>query len=134
MARRNPSIVVTPGETFGRLTVVRETRNNGRRAVVVNCECGTQEKEINLAALTSGSVTSCGCLRRELPAQRAHAPVTTNYGRVYHVDENGRECAGKYCDNTYKPWSEFNKGNSARGYNSWCRDCTKTHYRSKRVI
>lgn len=55
------------GKTFGRLTVVRETRP-GRWLFL--CDCGT-EKEIRRDSVFSGNTTSCGCLLRQMTAARS---------------------------------------------------------------
>ena len=61
------------GTRFGRLTVLGETREPGRRKgvwCIVVCDCGTQ-KVVYANAMRRGSVRSCGCLQRELSSARA---------------------------------------------------------------
>lgn len=130
MAGRNPTITINSGDVYGRLTVRSETRNNGRRAADCICVC-KNTKVINIAALVSGSVTSCGCLRKELAATRASDRSRTTQPVKYRIDDKGRECAGNYCGNVYKEWADYNKGNAANGHNSWCRECTRAHYLSR---
>ena len=54
------------GETFGRLTVIKELgRNKSRQKLwLCKCECGN-EKITPTSYLTSGDTSSCGCYRRE---------------------------------------------------------------------
>ena len=59
------SIEVTPGETYGRWTVIGEMasiRLSGTtyRQVLCRCTCGTT-RAVRLSGLTSGHSTSCGC-------------------------------------------------------------------------
>lgn len=59
---------ITPGDVFGRLTVLSEAPRRGyKRYWICQCSCGSSPKEIyhnHLAMLTK----SCGCLRRETAA------------------------------------------------------------------
>lgn len=53
-------------------------------------------------------------------------------GGWYRVEDAGRECgySGEgNCGHAFKPWAEFYPGNSARGYESWCKAC-KGAYRA----
>jgi hypothetical protein len=58
-ARRK--VNVPPGTVFGRLTVIKETRANGKRAMLCQCDCG-QQKTVTLSALRSGRTRTCGTL------------------------------------------------------------------------
>lgn len=51
------------GMTFGRLKV-REHCSDNHEFVICECECGTV-KRVRACNLISGSVNSCGCIRRE---------------------------------------------------------------------
>lgn len=51
------------GKTFGRLTVLRATKRDGRLAYTVVCSCGV-EKDVNAYNLIR-STRSCGCLTTE---------------------------------------------------------------------
>jgi len=60
------------GETFGRLTVLREvepafvsTTGKKKRRVLCRCSCG-QEKSCELVSIKRGVVSSCGCISKEL--------------------------------------------------------------------
>lgn len=57
-ARNKP---LTPGEVFGRLTVVED---RGGKNVLCRCECGGQ-KVTSRGSLKTGNVRSCGCLKKE---------------------------------------------------------------------
>lgn len=55
----------TPGNRFGRWTVIGEPQPRGKRRVVLcECDCGTQ-KHVGTDNLLSGVSKSCGCLKRE---------------------------------------------------------------------
>lgn len=59
------------GERFGRLTVVSRAPNQGRRtAWFCRCDCGAESVALS-EALTYGLTKSCGCLRREVTADRS---------------------------------------------------------------
>ncbi|MFF0512443.1 hypothetical protein [Streptomyces sp. NPDC004250] len=68
------------GQTFGRLSVVKEAGRTpqGRGTWRCRCECGT-EKDIVGNSLRSGTTRSCGCLR---PGGRTHGMHGT---RVYRI-------------------------------------------------
>lgn len=62
-------LAVSVGDVFERLTVVGEDRSSGTLRWVCQCSCG--EKRTLLAnAFVGGSSRSCGCLKRELSAER----------------------------------------------------------------
>ena len=68
-----PTIIITPGERFGRWTVVNTGERKGkdrRRAAVVRCDCGTI-KTVVIAFLANGESKSCGCLGRERSREMA---------------------------------------------------------------
>lgn len=52
------------GLRFGRLTVVRMERNNGRIKWICECDCGGATVT-DTSRLKSGQTQSCGCLQRE---------------------------------------------------------------------
>lgn len=57
------------GEKFGRLTIIDgPIRKNRQTYYLCKCECGN-EKEIRGSHLSSGSIQSCGCLRKEKISQ-----------------------------------------------------------------
>lgn len=56
-----PLINVPPGTASGRLIVITEVpRLNGKRALLVRCECGT-EKVVRLYSVLYGTKKTCGC-------------------------------------------------------------------------
>lgn len=58
------------GQRFGRLTALRYLERRGKATFwLLRCDCG-QEHEAAQANLRMGTVSSCGCLRRELARQR----------------------------------------------------------------
>ena len=50
---------VPPGTAFGHLTTITETRVNGRRAMLCQCDCGEQ-RTAALGELRSGGIRVCG--------------------------------------------------------------------------
>ena len=87
-------ITVKPGQRFSRLVVIRETRlpvpsrpGKSVRAAVCQCDCGN-ESTTTLSLLAGGHTRSCGCLNREMAAERLRAAALA--GRKLHVREGGR--------------------------------------------
>lgn len=77
LARRRPA-VIAPGNVFGRLTVVSETFQPGKREYHCRCTCGTVST-VRSDLLRSGRTRSCGCLRREVvsAARTTHGMSST---------------------------------------------------------
>jgi hypothetical protein len=75
------------GQNFGRLTVVAREENSRGRNARWRCECvcggTTIAQSINL---TSGDTRSCGCLQKELLAQRntTHGGAATRLYNIWH--------------------------------------------------
>ncbi|MFI9598919.1 hypothetical protein ACIHCX_03390 [Streptomyces sp. NPDC052043] len=73
------------GQRFGRLTVIGEAENMGRRpAWLCRCDCGTETIKTG-TALRCGEVKSCGCAKGsklDLVGQR--------FGRLLAIEEAGR--------------------------------------------
>jgi hypothetical protein len=61
-------IEITPGQKFGRWTVIQEVEGN-RRSFLCKCFCGNNKK-IDLQRLRKGKPKSCGCLNRVTPGER----------------------------------------------------------------
>lgn len=57
------------GQTFGRLTATKRIDKNGRAYYVCQCSCGNV-CEVFHSNLTQGFSKSCGCLSREIAADR----------------------------------------------------------------
>jgi hypothetical protein len=59
------TILISPGDRYGKLTIVREVAPMGKfRKVLCVCEC-SNEKEILLQNLRSGITISCGCYHKQ---------------------------------------------------------------------
>ncbi len=70
------------GRVFGRLTVVSRAENRGGR-VCWNCRCSCgQEKVVRARDLKSGTVKSCGCLRKELSGKNKLDLSGKKFGRL----------------------------------------------------
>jgi len=62
MGRR---LEITPGEKYGKLTIVREVeRTSIKRRFLCQCDCG-RFTQVNLNSLRTGAIKSCGCLLKE---------------------------------------------------------------------
>lgn len=58
--------MIEPGQTFGRLVVLRRSGNDnhGQARYVCLCNCGN-EKYVRGSSLLAGDTQSCGCINRE---------------------------------------------------------------------
>lgn len=66
-----PKILVMPGETYGRLTVISEAEKRGNfRRFECLCECG-RTSTVTIYKLASGHTQSCGCLASDITANRS---------------------------------------------------------------
>lgn len=77
-------ITIEPGTTFGRLTVLGETKRrdkSGNIYYLCKCSCGT-EKEISGSCLRRGLTISCGCYNREVISKEHKVSGTPLY-QVY---------------------------------------------------
>lgn len=115
------------GCTFGRWTVLdQDLQSRGRRRWNCVCQCGTR-RSVSEKHLLDGHSKSCGCLSRELTAQRnyTHGHTYTKIyrvwasmiGRCYRPKAKGYENYGgrgiKVCDE----WT--NKANGAENFYNW---------------
>ena len=80
---------VPAGTTFGRLTVISEAQphaspSRSHRVMNVMCTCGTHT-QVNLNSLRMGTVTSCGCFRKEATGDmsRTHGQSGTRLYRIW---------------------------------------------------
>lgn len=131
--RTHPTV---PGQVFGRLTVLGDAPGKNRR-VFVRCSCpAATEKDVDFSALIRGVVKSCGCWNREAAATRARSRTLppeqrkikyVKKGPQFRTDDIGRVCSR--CK-LYKDWAEYNKGNGARGFGSWCKGCQQEHHQA----
>ena len=58
MGRRTPSAV---GETFSKLTVLKQETQGKHLMVYVRCECGTEKWTRHASVVKKKDVKSCGC-------------------------------------------------------------------------
>lgn len=66
ISRKNAKHIITVGDKYGKLTILREThRVNRKKCVECQCECGTI-KVIPFNRLYSNITKSCGCLKRKI--------------------------------------------------------------------
>jgi len=148
----NKTKFVKAGETYGRLTVVRELEVEGyERTIVCSCSCGSGEKEYSFYLVRSGSTLSCGCLvsdvNREL--RKTHGKSDTKiYGlwasmRARCSNKNDADYGARgisVCDEwhdfeAFESWAisagyqhglEIDRENNEKGYNpDNCRFITK---------
>lgn len=77
------------GKRFGRLTVVRKTKNrNGLTMWLCKCDCGT-EKEVRTTHLRSGASKSCGCHQYDhLKTRERNYPENIRIRRLYYIWRN----------------------------------------------
>lgn len=88
---------IPPGSRFGRWTVLErdhtEPSNHGRHWVC-QCDCGVR-RTVRSGRLFSGESLSCGCLARELIAQRNHV-----HGRSYSPEHRSWSSMRTRCQNS----------------------------------
>ncbi len=100
MATRKP---ITPGEIFGRLTVVREAPQFGwRRRAQCRCQCGTIIV-CDMAKLRTGWTRSCGCFKREVTGNRARTHGRTNTPEYRIWCDIKKRCTNPRC----KSWKDY---------------------------
>lgn len=63
-------LVIPAGTRYGQLTVIEEADpiySCGRalRMMLVQCDCGSAPKAVNLQSMRGGKTTSCGCVHRK---------------------------------------------------------------------
>ncbi len=93
------SLVCSPGERYGRLTVIAEAEKQGsKRCVVVRCDCGN-ETTIRVASLRSGNTQSCGCLNQEVIT--VHGETKT---RLYNIWKGMRKRCHNVHQQRYARW------------------------------
>lgn len=74
------------GQTSGRLTVIGETVENGKRKLVCRCECGNT-KNILPSNFSRGHTLSCGCLKNDIISSGAHTThgLRSKNIRLYNI-------------------------------------------------
>jgi hypothetical protein len=74
---------ISSGQVFGRLTVVAD-RTRGQMRIPCVCLCGASV-EVLVQSLVTGHTRSCGCLRREITAERSTKHGYSPSGRVSSI-------------------------------------------------
>lgn len=72
------------GETFGRLTVLSEDEeksSSNKKYYICKCSCGNI-KSVRQDRLSSGITLSCGCLNKELAAERSRSRASDLTGQT----------------------------------------------------
>jgi len=84
------------GETFGRLTVISETKSKHNRSRwICQCECGTRCIATG-KTLREGRKKSCGCLQRESSMQKAATMSENNILSEGHSSCNALHATYKW--------------------------------------
>lgn len=87
------------GMRFGRLTAKHySTKNDGRKAWVCVCDCGT-EIEVRGAALRTGKTRSCGCFK----AERMAAGLRIVHGQSHSRTHKSWDSMVQRCTNPNDP-------------------------------
>lgn len=96
--RRLPAFTPSPGERFGRLTIlrtgIRGEDDNGSERFLCQCDCGAVV-ERGAKEIKRGTTRSCGCLHRDTAQRR---------GAMNTIGRHGFTKGGKK-DPTYGCWS-----------------------------
>lgn len=82
--KKSRPAAVSPGECFGRLTVIEESsgRKGTQRVFRCLCECG-KDVEVASGSLRSGNTRSCGCLQRDRSVESNHKDDAIGYFAVH---------------------------------------------------
>src|ERR1700733_7211542 len=70
------------GRRFGRLTVIKQIRKNGKKLWLCKCDCGSFSRT-NSWGLTAGRTKSCGCLMREAISRPKRHGSARRHGKTY---------------------------------------------------
>lgn len=68
-------------DRFGRWTVLREIRKNGKRYYTCRCDCGAV-KDVYYRSVEQGLSLSCGCLRSELNRDKSEDLTGKKIGKL----------------------------------------------------
>ena len=71
MGRRTPSVV---GETFSKLTVLKQETQGKQLMVYVRCECGNEKWTRHSSVVKKKDVKSCGCWKDKWDRKRGQDP------------------------------------------------------------
>lgn len=123
------------GKHFGRWTVLNKTENRTKNRTIIyhcRCECGN-EKDVDAYTLKSGQSQSCGCLNKEINAERCRQTridiTGQRFGKLVALspiysgskDKHTKWLCKCDCGNTL----EVDLGNLRRGLSQSC-GCTQS--------
>lgn len=118
-APRPSRYVIAVGDVFGRWTVVRHVGRNAARTLtyLCRCECGV-ERVVATHGLRLGTSKSCGCLHRELVAQRTSVRNTTHGMSRWPEYSAWKNMRARCSSSTHKDWSYYG-GRGIRVCDRW---------------
>ena len=76
------------GDRVGRLTLIKEKKENGRKFFYCKCDCGN-EKWIRADHL--GVVVSCGCYNKERNSFKPVSIAKKRYGKLVAIEPTGKK-------------------------------------------
>ena len=89
MGRITPSVV---GETFSKLTVLKQETQGKHLMVYVRCECGTEKWSRHASVVKKKDVKSCGCWKNNWDRKRGWDDRSAMWSRAkYRAAHKGRE-------------------------------------------
>lgn len=99
------------GKQFNRLTVLREGEPRYYRGIRIKryqcrCSCGG-ENMATITALKSGSVKSCGCLKREVTGERARSHGHARGGKLTRTYRSWRHMRERCTNPNLKEYSRY---------------------------
>jgi hypothetical protein len=101
-----PEFINLEGQTFGRLLVLkRDPEKYAKTRWICLCSCG-KEKSIDACYLRRGLTKSCGCLRKELAAQKhyKHGGYDKSNRRIYNIYHNMKKRCNNEKSTKYKDY------------------------------
>lgn len=120
--RKVPRFKDISGNVYDRLTVLKFVGKNkhGHTLWMCKCICGKQVPNVPKGSLSTGNTRSCGCLERELTANRnfSHGKAKTPLYRVYHgittrclntKTPNYKNYGGRGIECLWKSFEEFER-------------------------
>lgn len=79
------------GQKFGKLTVVDRYEKKGKTYWLCNCDCGTKGVIASSSDLKNGDKSSCGCVRRQITAEKDL--TGQKFGRLTVIGKSERRSA-----------------------------------------
>jgi hypothetical protein len=80
------------GNRYGKLVVIEQKYVNNIKHAVCKCDCGKFKTVRSTGSLTGGSITSCGCLRRETVAGLKFKDLTGQvFGRLTVIKQSSNK-------------------------------------------